>query len=37
MIREHGLTEEVLNDTDRHFWWGHTAHDEVKDEIVERV
>ncbi|HET7658212.1 MAG TPA: ThuA domain-containing protein [Bacillales bacterium] len=34
---EHGLTEEVLADTDVLLWWGHTAHDEVDDEIVERV
>jgi trehalose utilization protein len=34
---EHGLTEEVLDDTDVLTWWGHEAHDEVEDEIVERV
>ncbi|MBM7568815.1 ThuA domain-containing protein [Paenibacillus sacheonensis] len=34
---EHGLTEEVLNDTDVLIWWGHLAHHEVSDEIVERV
>ncbi|WP_123041049.1 ThuA domain-containing protein [Cohnella candidum] len=34
---EHGLTEEVLNGTDVLIWWGHVAHDEVRDEIVERV
>ena len=34
---EHGLTEEVLNDTDVLIWWGHMAHHEVADEIVERV
>lgn len=34
---EHGLTEEVLSETDVLFWWGHLAHDEVSDEIVERV
>ena len=34
---EHGLTQAVLNDTDVLIWWGHMAHDEVKDEIVERV
>lgn len=34
---EHGLTEEVLNDTDVLIWWGHMAHHEVEDEIVERV
>ncbi len=34
---EHGLTEEVLNGTDVLVWWGHMAHDEVADEIVDRV
>ncbi|MCG7410119.1 ThuA domain-containing protein [Paenibacillus sp. ACRRX] len=34
---EHGLTEQVLNDTDVLIWWGHMAHGEVSDEVVERV
>ncbi|MFN8531475.1 MAG: ThuA domain-containing protein [Anaerolineae bacterium] len=34
---EHGLTEAVLNETDVLTWWGHMAHGEVKDEIVDRV
>jgi len=34
---EHGLTEEVLANTDVLTWWGHMAHAEVKDEIVDRV
>lgn len=34
---EHGLTEHVLENTDVLVWWGHMAHDEVKDEIVARV
>ena len=34
---EHGLTQEVLDQTDVLTWWGHMAHGEVKDEIVERV
>jgi len=34
---EHGLTDEVLDNTDVLIWWGHTAHQEVKDEIVEKV
>ena len=34
---EHGLTEEVLDNTDVLLWWGHMAHNEVKDEIVDRV
>jgi len=34
---EHGLTDEVLNSTDVLIWWGHMAHKEVQDEIVEKV
>jgi trehalose utilization protein len=34
---EHGLTEEVLLNTDVLTWWGHMAHKDVEDEIVERV
>lgn len=34
---EHGLTQEVLNDTDVLLWWGHCAHALVADEIVDRV
>ncbi len=34
---EHGLTKETLEATDVLTWWGHAAHGEVKDEIVERV
>ena len=34
---EHGLTESVLDQTDVLVWWGHMAHEEVSDEIVERV
>ena len=34
---EHGLTYEVLAETDVLTWWGHAAHNEVEDEIVERV
>lgn len=34
---EHGLTEEVLANTDVLTWWGHMAHGEVQDEIVDRV
>ncbi len=33
----HGLSDEVLNNTDVLVWWGHLAHDEVQDEIVEKV
>jgi len=34
---EHGLTEQVLAETDVLTWWGHTAHEEVSDEVVDRV
>ncbi|MEG1880588.1 MAG: ThuA domain-containing protein, partial [Oscillospiraceae bacterium] len=34
---ENGLTEEVLADTDVLIWWGHAAHDEVSDAVVDRV
>lgn len=34
---EHGLTDEVLGSTDVLIWWGHLAHNEVNDEIVEKV
>lgn len=34
---EHGLTEEVLNNTDVLIWWGHMAHWEVRDDIVQKV
>lgn len=34
---EHGLTQEVLDDTDVLIWWGHMAHEKVADEIVDRV
>jgi trehalose utilization protein len=34
---EHGLSDEVLIRTDVLTWWGHAAHAEVSDEIVEKV
>ncbi|MGG6310687.1 ThuA domain-containing protein [Paenibacillus macerans] len=34
---EHGLTDEALAGTDVLIWWGHMAHEEVRDEIVEKV
>ena len=34
---EHGLTEERLAGTDVLLWWGHTAHGDVSDAVVERV
>ncbi|PGL70113.1 ThuA domain-containing protein [Bacillus sp. AFS055030] len=34
---EHGLTDEVLANTDVLIWWGHIAHNDVEDPIVEKV
>lgn len=34
---DHGLTDEVLAETDVLTWWGHAAHEEVEDRIVARV
>jgi trehalose utilization protein len=34
---EHGLQQKRLDETDVLLWWGHAAHGDVKDEIVERV
>ena len=34
---EHGLTDEVLNNTDVLIWWAHMKHSEVSDEIAEKV
>lgn len=34
---EHGLTAERLAQTDVLLWWGHAAHGDVADEVVERV
>ena len=31
------LTESVLDQTDVLVWWGHMAHGDVQDEIVERA
>lgn len=34
---EHGLTEDVLSQTDVLTWWGHMAHGDVSDEVADRV
>ena len=34
---EHGLSQEVLNNTDVLIWWGHKAHNLVDDKIVDTV
>jgi trehalose utilization protein len=33
----HGLPDSVLAETDVLTWWGHIAHDEVPDALVDRV
>lgn len=33
----HGITKEILDDTDVLFWWGHMAHGEVPDEVAYLV
>lgn len=33
----HGITKEILDDTDVLFWWGHMAHREVPDEVAYLV
>ena len=34
---EHGLSQSVLDSTDVLLWWGHMAHNDVGDEVAERV
>ncbi|QRV15475.1 ThuA domain-containing protein [Haloterrigena salifodinae] len=34
---EHGLPADVLEETDVLLWWGHKAHDEVSEAVVDRV
>ena len=34
---EHGLTDDVLNNTDVLLWWGHCKHDCVDDAIAAKV
>ena len=34
---DHGLTEQVLLHTDVLTWWGHMAHGDVSDAVVDRV
>lgn len=35
--REHGLSKDVLEQTDVLIWWAHAAHAKVQDKIVQRV
>ena len=34
---QQGLPDEVLNNTDVLMWWGHVAHHEVDDALVEKI
>ena len=34
---ENGLPDEVLDNTDVLIWWGHMAHHEVPDALVEKI
>jgi len=34
---EHGLTDDVLAETDVLTWWGHAKHAEVDDAVVDKV
>lgn len=34
---EQGLPDELLNKTDVLIWWGHMAHHEVNDALVEKI
>jgi trehalose utilization protein len=35
--KQHGLGGDVLDETDVLIWWGHGAHDQVKDEVVNDI
>ncbi len=34
---DQGLNDELLGSTDVLFWWGHAAHDQVDDALVDRI
>lgn len=34
---QQGLPDEVLNDTDVLLWWGHCAHQQVEDALIDRI
>ena len=34
---DQGLPDSLLNETDVLLWWGHVAHNEVDDALVERI
>ena len=34
---DQGISDELLEKTDILFWWGHMAHGEVNDALVEKI
>jgi trehalose utilization protein len=34
---DHGLSDKVIHSTDVLLWWGHQAHGEVRDDIVDKL
>ena len=34
---EHGLSQEVLDNTDVLFWWAHCLHNQILDEVADRI
>ena len=36
-LKTEPMTDELLNETDVLFWWGHASHHEVPDELVEKI
>ena len=34
---DQGISTDLLDQTDVLLWWGHMAHHEVNDELVERI
>lgn len=34
---EHGLPHEILDETDVLLWWAHLTHEQVSDDVVERI
>jgi len=34
---DEGLGQQLLEDTDALLWWGHIAHEEVTDALVDRI
>ena len=36
-MEDHGLSDDVLNNTDVLIWWGHVAHGKVSEKVAEKV